>query len=105
MKDKVLHFINGYKKIDVKNIEYAFNHGNCYWFAFILHTMFQGEIYYLPIENHFICKIGDDFYDINGLVDESLNYRMDQCYSWEEWQKIEPTDSSRVIKYCITYEL
>ena len=64
MKEKVLKFINNYKHISKKEIEYAFNNGNCYWFAHILHTVFNGEIYYLPIENHFICKIEDEYYDL-----------------------------------------
>ena len=103
MKEKVLKFINNYKHISKKEIEYAFNNGNCYWFAHILHTVFNGEIYYLPIENHFICKIEDEYYDINGCVDESFNYRMDALYSWKDYCEMEPSDSARVANYCIYY--
>ena len=43
--------------------------GNCYWFAYILKTRFPFlEICYLPIEGHFVCSDGDNFYDWTGLV-------------------------------------
>ena len=104
MKEKVLKFINNYKHISKKEIEYAFTNGNCYWFAYILHTVFNGKIYYLPIEGHFICKIENEFYDIKGCIDDSFNYTMDVLYDWNEYCKIEPLDSERVAKYCIYYE-
>ena len=110
MKEKVLKFINSYKstsnhKDTREKIEIAFTNGNCYWFAFILHTVFDGEIYYLPIEGHFICKIEDEYYDIKGYIDDSFNYRMDALYSWKEYCEMEPLNAARVSRDCIYYNV
>lgn len=44
--------------------------GNCYWFARILQTRFPFlEIYYLPIDGHFVCGDGENYYDWTGLVE------------------------------------
>jgi hypothetical protein len=46
----------------------------CYRFANVLETIFpEGEIYYNS--NHCITKIGDDFYDIDGLVKLDEDHR------------------------------
>ena len=43
--------------------------GNCYWFARILQTRFPFlELYYLPIDGHFVCGDGENFYDWTGVV-------------------------------------
>ena len=45
--------------------------GNCYWFAKILCTRFPFlEMYYLPIEGHFVAGDSDthQYYDWSGLV-------------------------------------
>lgn len=108
MKDKVCQFIENYKRISFhkntrEKIELAFTNGNCYWFAFILSSVFNGTICYLPIEGHFICRIEDEYYDIYGYIDESSNYRMDTIYDWEEYQKIEPKISEKIKAQCIYY--
>ena len=43
---------------------------NCYWFAKILEDAFGCEIYYMPIQGHFIAKDPkyDWYYDQTGLV-------------------------------------
>lgn len=108
MKEKVCQFIENYKRISYhkntrEKIELAFTNGNCYWFAFILSTVFSGTICYLPIEGHFICKIEDEYYDIYGCIHESFNYRIDSLYEWDEYQKIEPNASERIKAQCIYY--
>ena len=110
MKEKVLEFINNYKaasnhKNTKEKIEFAFTNGNCYWFAFILHTVFDGVICYLPIEGHFICKIENEYYDITGCIDESYDFRMDALYTWDNYCKIEPLNSARVARDCIYYNV
>ena len=43
--------------------------GNCYWFAKILSLRFpQLEIFYLPIEGHFIVGYQENFYDWRGQI-------------------------------------
>ena len=108
MKEKVCQFIHNYKAIsNYKNtkeyIESAFMNGNCYWFAFILQNVFNGEICYLAIEGHFICKIEDEYYDINGCIDDSYGYRFDAVYKWKEYCEIEPLNSARIIRDSIYY--
>lgn len=42
---------------------------NCYWFSAILHHRFpRSEIWYDSIEGHFLCKIGNKYYDWTGEV-------------------------------------
>lgn len=47
--------------------------GNCLWFAYILQKRFpQLQIYYLPIEGHFVCGILQEnkmlFFDWRGKI-------------------------------------
>ena len=98
--DQVIEFINNFKKgFDKKAIEDCFSFGNCYWFAKILQLRFGGNIYYSPVENHFITRINYNNYDING------EYRPTEFfYEWDNYQRIEPLDSARVIRDCINKE-
>lgn len=69
MQNEVLDFINRRFKNDCN-----WTCGNCLWFAIILHKRFpHSQIYYLPIEGHFIIKYNDNFYDFNGLVNLKEN--------------------------------
>ena len=61
LKDEILEFINRRFKVDCK-----WTDGNCYYFALMLKERFGGEIYYVPIEGHFVCKIGEKYYDFRG---------------------------------------
>ena len=64
MKNKVLSFI---KRRWSKDSDWI--NGNCYWFALILKERFPlAEIYYLPVEGHFITQIDRNFYDWTGIV-------------------------------------
>ena len=58
------------------------------------------EIYYLPIENHFITKIDNMYYDINGI------YQLrEQAYLWpEEYKNFDFLDFQRVYQQCINKE-
>ena len=98
-QQKVLNFFEDFKKEDVNALENTFSYGYCYWFAFILMNRFNGELYYLPIENHFITKINNSFYDIKGLQSAPST-----SYKWEDYKLMEPLDASRVEKYCIRKE-
>lgn len=64
LNNEILDFIHRRWKIDSN-----FLNGNCYWFAYILITRFPSlEIYYLPIEGHFVAGDGNDFYDWTGAI-------------------------------------
>lgn len=47
-----------------------FLNGNCLWFAIILTTRFPAlEIYYLPIEGHFVAGKDNNYYDWTGKIE------------------------------------
>lgn len=93
----ILQFINNFKRLHPQEIEDSFLCGNCYWFAKILEIRFNGEICYLPIENHFITKIENKYYDISGELTEFS----EKVYLWEDYMKIDELETGRIIKYCI----
>lgn len=95
--NEVLSFINAFKSSHPREIEDCFLHGNCYWFAHILAERFKGGvIYYLPIDNHFVCFVGGKYYDISGEVKVNYPY-----YAWNFYKVIEPLESHRIIRDCI----
>ena len=71
--------------------------GNCYWFAHILTSRFQYlDIYYLPIEGHFVAGDGENFYDWTGLVTLEEN-----PYTLSSIKETEPAWYSRIIRDCV----
>ena len=68
--NEVEDFIRKFKIYDQNGVlESTFLNGFCYWFAYILAGRFVGaEIYYEPIDGHFITEIDDRLYDIRGDV-------------------------------------
>ena len=71
--------------------------GNCYWFAHILTARFQHlNIYYLPIDGHFVAGDGDNFYDWTGLIT-----LQEKPYLFSQLQIDEPNWYSRIIKDCV----
>ena len=95
----VLRFIRDFKRFDTGQVTRTFTNGYCYWFAFILHNRFpNSEIVYYSAGNHFACKIGNRIFDVTGdITNKNLFFE-----PWEEYQKCEPLESSRIIKYCVT---
>ena len=73
----------------------VFTHGSCYWFATILCQRFDGELYYLEIENHWIAKIGLKFYDVTGEVDGS------NAVPWNEFVLRDEALTKRLYRDCI----
>jgi hypothetical protein len=59
----VLKFIKKYESADD-----LFRRGQCFWFAFILAHRFKGTIMYQPVDNHFVAKIKNKYYDVTGEV-------------------------------------
>lgn len=72
--------------------------GNCYYFSLILKSRFSsGEIYYNPIENHFVFKYGELYFDHTGMVfDDSL-----KLVKWKDYSSLDESDYYRIIKDCI----
>ena len=66
MEEKdILEFITRRWHNDTPNARWTL--GNCYWFAVILCTRFVTlQIYYNPIDGHFVAGNGKHFYDWNG---------------------------------------
>lgn len=46
--------------------------GNCYYFALILSNRFSLDIYYLPVEGHFVVGDGKNYYDWRGCVNSLI---------------------------------
>ena len=83
---------------DPAAIEYKYMNGDCYPFAKALVKKFHGKLYYLPIDNHFVAYIDGHFFDIRGLLTED---QVIPCFSWFEYQLMEPLDAERTEYYCI----
>lgn len=92
-------FIEKFKFKYNKELEYIFTSGNCYYFAIILKERFNGEIYYLPIANHFVCKINNNYYDITGIA--SMN---ESPIRWESYKNIDNKNYNIISRDCITFE-
>ena len=99
-KVQILDFIEKFKFIHNKVLEYVFTSGNCYYFAVIMKERFKrGEIYYLPIENHFVWKYDGVYYDIQGEYGTC-----EKAYNWELYKKEDPVHSKKIERDCILFE-
>ena len=96
--NNILQIINEFKQTDPLKYENQYLNGDCYVFARALAERFNGTIYYLAIDNHFITKISNNFYDIRGLVPKEEIY---ECYEWDAYNILDPLDADRVKFYCI----
>lgn len=93
-EEQILRFINGFE-----SVKDFFLNGYCYWFAVILAKRFNGEIWYYPIENHFITVINNKGYDASG------EYEIHQpTYPWGTYYKVDSLDCMRVVRDCINKE-
>ena len=88
----VIDFIEGFS--EARNL---FLNGYCYWFAAILANRFRGEVWYLPIENHFVCRIDGFYYDITGKVQPD-----GVIYRWSEYP--DEIEKKRIIRDCVNKE-
>ncbi len=59
--------------------------GHCPSFARILYAIFNGNVSFYVSESHVITKIGDNFFDIRGYVNDRINLSDYQEYSLEEF--------------------
>ena len=73
-----------------------FMNGLCYWFAVILERRFtNSSIWYEPIMNHFVTKIGNSYYDASGVAKDA-NYTKWSEYVWDD-----PIHAERIIRDCV----
>lgn len=98
MKNEIVQKIDSFKKADIINLENKYLHGDCYVFAKALANYFNGEIYYLPIENHFITKINQNFYDIRGLLNLE---ELEEPVVWKQYYLVDSLEYQRIIRDCI----
>lgn len=90
----ILHFISQFAAA-----RETFLGGCCYWFAVILRERFEAEIYYDPIENHFVGKIGRQFYDVTGTLPDNGRY-----IPWETYKDTDEAHYNRLVRDCINKE-
>lgn len=95
MTDTILAFIDKFKELYPTELEEIFSDGWCYYFAIMLKTRFAGRVYYLPKENHFVCKIGELFYDITGVVIP------EEAFPWDEYKYQDILHTQHIIRDCI----
>lgn len=93
-------FIEGFRKeLGEEKAKDIFCGGYCYHFACILAQLFDGEIVYNPVDNHF------GFFDIATLciwdITGTLSYDSTPWYKWEVYKTVEPIESQRIIEQCI----
>jgi hypothetical protein len=101
----ILKFIDDFKAMHREEIEDLFSNGYCYYFCIILIHRFNlssANLYYVPVYNHFITKIGRFYYDIKGTVMSKDVLKL--AVKWSEYKKEEPLDSARIIRDCIKKE-
>lgn len=96
---EVESWIKKFKFVDADNLEAVFTSGNCYYFAVILNEHFGGEIYYLPIANHFVCKINENFYDITGKVIPD-----EKPICWADYKKYDELEYNRIVRDCLNFD-
>ena len=98
----VLMFIGRFstdgRKIRKDTIE-TFTCGCCWWFAYILSVRFfeyNPRIMIDYVANHFGCKIGEEVYDITGIVTKE--------YKWKPWDECaDEALKRRIIEDCIMF--
>lgn len=98
MTNEVLQFIKNFKFAHKEQLEHIFMSGNCYYFAVILKDKFNGQIYYLPNKNHFICKINNEYYDITGNA--SMN---ETPIEWNTFIHKYPKEYIKIKRNCIDF--
>lgn len=90
MRETVLNFI----KFRFPN-DSNWTSGNCYHFSLILSNVFDGEIYYEPIMNHFVTLICGEYYDYSGVFNET-----DKIVKWD-FKSGDELSTGRIIRDCI----
>lgn len=77
----------------------TFLEGCCYWFAVILRERFGAQIYYDPVDNHFVGKIGEQFYDVTGRLSDNGRF-----IRWDTYKNTDMAHYKRLVRDCINKE-
>ena len=81
--------------------DYNWTTGRCYFFAIILKDVFPGgEIFYDPIEGHFIYRLSGKFYDWTGCREYTKN-DIDNFYNWDILKSWDSLLYKRIERDCI----
>lgn len=74
--------------------------GNCYQFALLLNSTFEGEIVYDPIDGHFLFySVCGRFYDWSGIRVYSRSYSQ-TFVKWSNYRQEDPLHYERVMRDC-----
>ena len=93
----VEEFIQNFHQGDFRIID-LFRNGYCYYFAVILKVRFQdGNIYYQPLNNHFIFGLNEKYYDVTGEIDVADT----ETYLWSVYAEVDKSHTKRIIRDCI----
>jgi len=71
--------------------------GYCYHFAVMLSDMLGGEVWYNPIDNHFVCKVGDDLYDAKGIIQTNTSGYI----RWSDYKEEDSLHFARIMRDCV----
>lgn len=101
LTDEITDNVAKYNKRLNDEVKTYFLNGSCYWYAKMLQERFRPwfntEIMYNPIQNHFSCKIKDNYYDANGIIAPDL----DEWLPWSRYIALEPKGAARIYRDCI----
>lgn len=96
--NEIEKFIKGFSEFG-ESVVRCFTKGNCYWFAYILHTRFSdSRIVINNLENHFACQIENDIYDITGKCTDTY---IGTWEDWESYQRLDSAHSKCIIDCCV----
>lgn len=101
----VTHFIEEFRNTThIEAIEDVFMNGYCFYFSVILHeactqAAIESEMTYIPVYNHFCCRVEDQLYDVKGVITDPDMIRLAQ--PWEYYKVYEPIESARIFDQCI----
>ena len=70
--------------------------GNCYHFALILSSVFNGDIFYNVVAGHFVTRINNVFYDWPGKYKP-----VGLLVEWKSFHLYDSLQKERIIKDCI----
>ena len=105
---KVERFIRNMKQTFPEEMEFTFYRGYCYWFAHILATRFEGEIWFNPVTVHFAAYIKGKLYDIYGQITPGVdpttgeyNPKNAEWIEWGEYQTNNHDTVESIVNTCI----
>jgi len=89
---------NGIKEFILRRFNNDSNwlNGNCLWFSLILSLRFPGgNIYYLPVDGHFVYEYNSKYYDWSGEIPCPENK-----LKLNDLKELDPTWYNRLIRDC-----